>query len=58
MFFLAFAARGLEHDFQIIQRLPEIIKDSGEKGKFELGNLFITIKEINEYQNVLINPKN
>jgi glycosyltransferase involved in cell wall biosynthesis len=46
------------HDFQIIQRLPEIIKDSGEKGKFELGNLFITIKEINEYQNVLINPKN
>jgi glycosyltransferase involved in cell wall biosynthesis len=43
-----------QQDFQIIQQLPEIIKDSGEVGKFQLGNLFIEIKQMNEYQNNLI----
>jgi len=43
-----------QQDFQIIQQLPEIIKDSGQIGKFELGNLKITINSLNEYQNDLI----
>ena len=37
-----------------LQQLPEILKDSGEVGKFELGNLFIDIIQMNEYQNTLI----
>ena len=41
-------------DFQLIQQLSEIIKDSGEIGKFELGNLIIHIIQMNEYQNGLI----
>jgi glycosyltransferase involved in cell wall biosynthesis len=41
-------------DFQYIQNLSEIIKNSGEIGKFELGNLKIEIKALNEYQNSLI----
>jgi glycosyltransferase involved in cell wall biosynthesis len=43
-----------QQDFQILQQLSEIIKDSGEIGKFQLGNLFITINAMNEYQNQLI----
>ena len=41
-------------DFQIIQQLSQIIKQSGEIGKFEIGNLFITIDKLEEYQNSLI----
>lgn len=44
-------------DFQILQQLPSIIKDSGEVGEFELGNLKIIITQMNEYQNELINVK-
>jgi len=43
-----------QQDFQIIQQLPEIIKDSGAIGSFQLGNLFIDIIQMNEYQNTLI----
>lgn len=43
-----------QQDFQTIQQLSEIIKDSGEIGKFQLGNLFIEITQMNEYQNNLI----
>ena len=43
-----------QQDFQIIQKLSEIIKDSGQIGEFELGNLFINIIQMNEYQNNLI----
>ena len=43
-----------QEDFQIIQQLPEIIKDSGQIGSFQLGNLFIDIIQMNEYQNNLI----
>jgi len=43
-----------QQDFQIIQQLSEIIQDSGEIGKFTLGNLEISIQEMNEYQNDLI----
>lgn len=43
-----------QQDFQIIQQLSEIIKDSGAIGSFQLGNLFIDIIQMNEYQNNLI----
>ena len=43
-----------QEDFGVLQQLSEIIKDSGEKGKFKIGNLDITINEMNEYQNNLI----
>jgi glycosyltransferase involved in cell wall biosynthesis len=43
-----------QQDFGIIQQLNDIIKDSGEIGSFELGNLKITINAMNEYQNDLI----
>jgi hypothetical protein len=43
-----------QQDFMTLQKLPEILKDSGEVGQFELGNLFIDIIQINEYQNTLI----
>lgn len=43
-----------QQDFQIIQQLNDIVKDSGEIGKFELGNLKITINSLEEYQNELI----
>ena len=43
-----------QQDFQTIQQLSEIIKDSGQVGEFELGNLFINIIDMNEYQDDLI----
>jgi glycosyltransferase involved in cell wall biosynthesis len=43
-----------QQDFQIIQQLPEIIQDSGEIGEFKLGNLSITIVQLNTYENNLI----
>lgn len=43
-----------QEDFQIIQQLNDIIKENGEIGSFELNNLKITIKSMNEYQNSLI----
>jgi GT2 family glycosyltransferase len=43
-----------QEDFNIIQQLNDIIKDNGEIGIFELGNLKITINSMNEYQNDLI----
>jgi hypothetical protein len=47
-----------QQDFQIIQKLNDIIKDSGEIGQFELGNLHITINSLKEYQNDLIKNNN
>jgi hypothetical protein len=41
-------------DFNIIQQLNDIIKENGEIGSFELGNLKITINSMDEYQNDLI----
>lgn len=43
-----------QQDFQIIQQLSEIIQDSGEIGEFKLGNLSITIEQLNTYENNLI----
>jgi glycosyltransferase involved in cell wall biosynthesis len=42
------------YDFQLLQQLPEIIKDSGEIGKFQLSNLNIEINSIKEYQDSLV----
>jgi len=41
-------------DYNIIQQLNDIIKESGEVGSFELGNLKITINSMDEYQTTLI----
>tara|TARA_R110001583_G_scaffold33731_5_gene113816 strand:+ start:3011 stop:4135 length:1125 start_codon:yes stop_codon:yes gene_type:complete len=43
-----------QQDFQVIQKLNDILKDSGEIGEFELGNLKITINSLEEHQNELI----
>lgn len=40
--------------FSLIQQLPDIIKDSGEVGSFELGIFTIDIIQMNEYQDNLI----
>jgi len=48
------AASFNQDDFKIIQQLQEIIKDSGTIGTFQLGNLFVDIIQMNEYQNTLI----
>ena len=44
----------VQEDFNIIQQLSEIIKDSGEIGTFQIGNLKITINSLKEYQTDLI----
>lgn len=41
-------------DLYIIKQLPKILKDSGKVGEFRLGNLFISIKNLQEQQNNLI----
>jgi glycosyltransferase involved in cell wall biosynthesis len=43
-----------QQNFQIIQQLSEIIKESGEIGEFELDIFKIVISHIEEYQNNLI----
>lgn len=42
------------HNFQYIQQLPEIIKDSGEIGTFQLDIFTINIYNMEEYQQNLI----
>ena len=46
-----------QQDFQVIQKLNDIVKDSGEIGIFKLGNLEITINSLEEHQNKLIKSK-
>ena len=41
-------------DFGVIQQLSQIIKQSGQPGNFELGNIKIVINRMKEYQNNLI----
>lgn len=43
-----------QQDFMIIQQLNDIVKDSGEVGEFELGNLKIKINLIKDYSKDLI----
>ena len=43
-----------QQDFEYIQQLPEILKDSGEIGSFGLSNLHIDIIQINTYEKKLI----
>src|SRR6056300_1417663 len=38
-----------QEDYQVIQQLSEIIQHSGSVGKFALGNLEISIQEMNQY---------
>ena len=41
-------------DWEIIQNLSDIVKDSGSIGEFSIGNLKIVINDLTEYQNNLI----
>ena len=43
-----------QQDFQIIQQLNDIIKDNGEIGEFELGNLKIRINSLESFEQELI----
>lgn len=43
-----------QQDYQYIQQLNDIIKDNGEIGEFQLGNLHIKINSLKEYQDELI----
>ena len=43
-----------QEDYNIIQNLSEIIDQSGEIGKFNVGNMDIEIKEMNDYKDKLI----
>jgi glycosyltransferase involved in cell wall biosynthesis len=43
-----------QNNFQLLQQLPDIIKDNGEIGSFELDIFKIDIIQMNEYQNTLI----
>jgi|TARA_B110000977_G_scaffold147422_1_gene186823 glycosyltransferase involved in cell wall biosynthesis len=44
-----------EEDWKILMQLPEIIKDSGSIGRFQLNNIKVEIIQMNECQNDLIN---
>lgn len=44
-----------QQDFQYISQLPEILKDSGAVGEFQLGNLKITIIALDTFEQNLIN---
>ena len=41
-------------DMNYIQQLSEIVQDSGEEGKFDLGNLHITINSLETFEKELI----
>ena len=43
-----------QQDFQIIQQLNAIIKNSGQVGEFKIGNIFVRINVLQERQNELI----
>jgi GT2 family glycosyltransferase len=47
-----------QQDYQYIQQLNDIIKDNNDTGVFQIGNLKVTINNLNEYQNELIYIKN
>ena len=52
---ISFDASKLNQDnFQLLQQLPDIIKDSGEIGSFQIDIFKIDIIQMNEYQNNLI----
>lgn len=43
-----------QQDFQIIQQLSDILQDSGEVGKFTIGNLVVEVIQLNNYEHNLI----
>ena len=50
------ASRFNKESFNLIQQLPDIIKESGEVGKFEFDIFIITIARLEERQSELIKP--
>jgi glycosyltransferase involved in cell wall biosynthesis len=52
---ISFNANQLNQDtFQLLQQLPDIIKDNGEIGTFQLNIFTVEIIQMNEYQDTLI----
>jgi hypothetical protein len=47
----------VDKDPELLQQFPNIIKESGEVGKFELDIFTIEINNLTEYQNNLIHTK-
>lgn len=47
-------SRLTNENFQLLQQLPQIIKETNELGQFEIDIFKITIKDLTEYQNNLI----
>jgi len=45
-----------QEDYKTLQQLSQVIKESGEIGMFELGNMVITINSMVEVQDSLIKP--
>ena len=43
-----------QQDYQMLQQLSQVIKDSGQPGRFQLGSMVMEIVQMNEYQNTLI----
>jgi hypothetical protein len=43
-----------QQDFEIIQKLNDIVQDSGDIGEFELGNIKVIINQIKDYSKDLI----
>ena len=43
-----------QNSFQLIQQLPEIIKESGDIGTFELDIFKVTINSLETYEHILI----
>ncbi len=43
-----------QNNFQLLQQFPDVIKDNGEIGSFELDIFKIDIIQMNEYQDTLI----
>jgi glycosyltransferase involved in cell wall biosynthesis len=46
-----------QNNFRLIQQFPDIIKENGEVGSFQLDIFMVDIIQMNEYQNVFINLK-
>jgi hypothetical protein len=47
-----------QESFNLLVQLPEIIAESGEVGKFELGIFKISIQAMNTYENELVHIYN
>ena len=43
-----------QNEFNLLMQLSQIIQDSGSVGEFQIGNLYLNINKMNEYQTELV----